>query len=134
MEVSKSGPHPAPYICLRRPVKKPTRVRNNDCVGCHASTRRDSSGDHRVHRVGYPTACSEQVDHVAAIAKLDLASCRNLLVADSHSTTAPMSPTACIFDWGTSQNSGKNPPRGGSCSVTNLPNRQPVGVGSTSSG
>ena len=81
-------------------------LRNNDCVSCHASTRRDSSEDktESIELVTQQLALNKLTMslRLCSIAKLDLASGRNLLVADSHSTTVPMSPTACIFDWGTS--------------------------------
>ena len=67
-------------------------------------------------------------------ARLDLASAWNAQRSVSHSTTAPMSSTACVSARGTSQKTGRKPPRSGFSWMTNLPKFQPVPLNVTNSG
>ena len=66
-------------------------------------------------------------------ARLDLASAWNEQRSVSHSTTAPMSSTACVSARGTFQKTGRKSPRSGFSWVTNLPKFQLVPLNVTNS-
>ena len=102
---------------MRPPVRNPTLV----WVGCHATTGGDSPGDNGVLGFGDPVTGTEQIGHIGSkgrTAKLDLTAAWKSKRSVSHSTTAPMSSTACVSARGTSQKTGRKPPRCGLSWVT----------------
>ena len=99
---------------------------------CPKNSRRASG---RPARGGWPTSKSEHmVFRLCKTARLDFASAWKVCKSESHSMTAPMSPTACPSARGTSQKTGRKPPRRGLSLVTNLPKFHPSAECVTSSG